>query len=1371
MSKGIRFASVGVLVFFLCFTTVIYYQGVDETFGYDNYNIGLTGDSSDFRSGYSYYDYYYGSESFYRSNFNYLIAGGYYTNGNWYGYYRGWMAVSIPDIDSRTYVYSASVSLRPSYIGTAQTVYLYILTFDPQSTSNGEDIYNGITNSYYIGSQYVSSTSSTYTFSISSTALSFLRSKLGSQDDYIFFGVRGSTNNGYLYFYSGSSSYLTINGDREAPNTPSPYSLGQYTTTPYVSLDWADVSDRPTAPNYGGVKYQVGAFSSSSMDSLIWTSDWTSTSKMDIYGLQEGTHYFRLKAKDAGGFETGWSSSYATTMIDRTPPTSIQFFDLPEYTNGTTVMVRWQHSFDGGSGIYDYMLESATSSDFSDYSTYLVTYPGNSRSITLSPGTKYYFQVRAQDRAGQYSIPSSVGYTTIDTDPPTIPILMKEPPYTKGDTNSFSWHPSIDEGVGVHHYKVQIATAENFLPASIVYDRDTDKTTMEFGSLQDNVKYYCRVQAVDSFHHDSSWSAVEWSVQDHKGPGEIGLIPLMEYLPEGPVHLEWEGAEDDGSGVAYYKVHWSTDATFTTDVHTMDRVLGQSFQIPDLDPDTTWYVKVVPYDSLDNPGTGETTFTTIDSLPPAQPVIDPLETFSGGRAKEISWSASTDALSGLDHYVLNVYTSPDRVGLAFTVHTTETSFDVPGLSDGTTYYYEVVALDRAGNEIYSALVHSTQDTAGPSTPSLVQMEEYLSTGLVRVEWGPSADENGEAVEYQVQWATDVLFTNSMMESPWLTGTNYVIHDATVDLGEGKAPLPDGHYYVRVRARDSFLQTSAWGNAMRIVVDTTPPDVPIPTPLPTYSGGTKVRVSWEGVTDPFGKDVEYQVQVLMNETDDTFMSTSWTKGTYADVNDLAPYSKYYFRIVARDHMGLVSDPSDPVSTTMDVDGPKVTLKGSGLFGMSDLYIAGDVFDSGCGVELVEISADGGQSWMGSILAAGKWSFAMSALPSGTETVLVRGHDKGGNIGVPAMAYIDDRAPVISITGPQENGRISGTVQITGSIDDQHLESYSISYQRSGGTAWVDIVPSQSASRLSGVLGTWSPANIPGGSYQLRITAVDALGQISEHTLNVTVAGANLNIDPAQITFSNHHPLPGDKVTVMVTISNFGDSPADGLTVTIYDGEKVISTETGVTVPANGIVVLTTELKVSGTHRITARATSDLYDSGMMSSPSVLEASEEEMVLEDFGGIFGLLALLLAIAAIVLVFVMRRDKEKKPKEPKEEKVEERVEKKDEEKKDEVQRAPPMDMPKTEPPKPVLPTAPISQKPQLPGTAIGGPPTPPIPPAVSGSQPPAQPPRGPLPQLKAAPATIAPAQLPQEEAKPTYTHPAKDGGAKPEVQLPDL
>ncbi|MBN1539797.1 MAG: hypothetical protein JW939_06605 [Candidatus Thermoplasmatota archaeon] len=1383
-----RFAALLVSSLMIMISLTVLGPTENDPKGYADYNFYAPGSSTDFLTGYAELEYYYGSSSFYYFTINNPVGGGYYYNSNIYGYYRGWMPMSISDIDSDSLIDRLYFKFTPSYIGASQTLYFYLLRYDPRDLSllnDGSKMYDYITSrSTFIGSTTVSS-QTTYTISITAgEAVDYIRSKIASEDDYIFFGFRGSSSSAYIQLYADSRSYITITGDMEAPETPSPLSLPAYTTTQHVPLDWADVSDRPAAPNHGGVKYKVGAFSSTSMDSMIWSSDWVSLSSMNVYGLQEGTHYFRLKAKDAGDFETGWSGSYATTMIDRTPPTTAQIFDLPEYTNGTALTLGWVSSADQGSGVKHYMVGSATMSDFSDQENRIINHPTVTTSYPLTPGKTKHFVLLTYDKAGLMSEFSQPGHTTCDIDPPTVPIMMNEPPYTRGGSNSFSWYPSLDEGVGLHHYKIQVATTESFQQASIVFDRDTDRTTMEFDTLEDNVKYYARVQAVDAFHHESAWSGVEWSIQDHRGPGDLGIVPLMEYLAEGPVHLEWEGSEDAGSGVAWYEVIWSTDATFTTDVHSRDHVLGQSFQITDLDPGTTWYIKVVPYDSLGNPGPGEITFTTIDPQPPEQPVIGPLEEYTGGRACEVSWSPSTDTLSGLDHYILNVYTSPDRVGLAFSVHTTENSFVVPGLSDGTTYYYEVAAIDRAGNEIRSTLVHSTQDCSGPSVPGLVPVSEYQTSGLVMIEWSPSSDEGGASVGYQVQWATDIFFTNSVMESPWLTDTHYEIHDTTsiTRAGTVKTPLPDGTYYIRSRSRDMFEQTSPWGNSVKIMIDTTPPDVPIVSPLPEYSGGSMMKISWEEVLDASGQNVEYQVRVSLNETGEPIMETPWTGSLNAYISDLEPYNTYYFRVVSRDRLGHVSGLSDVVNTTIDIDGPAITLQNMGLFGKADLSISGDVEDAGCGVELVELSYDGGQNWMECAYSGGKWSLMRSSLPPDTLEVLVRGQDKGGNVGSPVWAFIDEWAPIITLTHPPENARIGGPVQLTGGIADRHLGNYSISYQKVGTATWVEVVPSQSAGEFSGVLGTWDPSGLPGGAYRLRITAVDRLSQGSEMVLNVTLAGADLSIDPAQITFSDHHPLPGEKVTLLVTISNFGDSPAEDLTVAIYDNGELLHTQAGVTVKARSSMVITTEVKVSGTHRITARATSDLYDTGEMSAASVLKASEREMFLENMGGILGLIALILAIAAIVLILVLGGRKERKPEDEGEEKKEEPEENEEEEEqeKDDGEVISSPDITKNEPPEKQLPSAPTSQKPALPGIAIGTPLA--TYEAGAGQVPSLQPADlAAAPQLKPAPATMTP-----QEAPPKQDHvmdapssgpsgpssaPSTQEKEKPEVELPDI
>ncbi len=1212
---------------------------------------------SHYRCGFVVYSF---SSSTYMKNMHTNAYFG-YSGGNYY--YRGWIGIPVSALDDDVYLNSATLNLRIflSYGSSSTSCYISLLDVDPRTVS-AEGLYSAIRNDPWCGNTLVSISGGTsFSLTLSSSTRSVMMQKIADGDEYLFFGFYDSldTADTIYYVYSntgGYYSYLTLQVDQSAPNVPTPTSLNTYSSSSSVTVNCGAVSDNPTRGSYGGVEYQVGLSPSASATEPYTLYPWTSSLSTAVTGLGDGaTYYFKVRSKDGIGHTSSWSSPVSTT-IDLTPPTTPVVFDLPEYTNGTSTTIQWLKSSDSTSGVDEYTIAIATLPDFTDGINYFVTHPMASQPISMVSGTKYYITVVASDKLEHYSAWAPITHTTSDADPPTIPVMVNEPPYTKGDNNTFSWHPAVDEGVGVHHYKIQVATTEDFQGGTIVSDIDTDQTFAYFEGLDDDVKNYARVQAVDEFHYESDWSEEEWSIQDHRGPGELGLTPLMEYLPAGTVNIEWEGAEDNGSGVDHYKVMWSTNATFTTEVHSRDDVLGQSFQLTGLTPDTKWFIKVLSYDNLGNPGAEEVISTTIDATPPTLPVLEPLEEYSGGRTTTVSWSESTDGLSGLDHYVQNVYTSPDRVGLAFTVHTADLTFDVPGLSDGTTYYYEVIASDRAGNEIVSAMVHSMQDSTGPSIPNLVPIDEYQDGGIFKVEWGPSTDDNGGPVEYQVQWATDIMFSQNVMGSPWLTDTNYrvfdidtwLLADTRSDLPIYNYPLNDGIYYIRVRSRDDFEQLSGWGNSLRTIVDTTAPNVPVIIDLPEYSGGTDVRIGWEKVFDPEGTGIEYRVQVFENETGDPIRETSWVNGLSMDISDLTAYKTYYFKVEARDALGWVSAPSASTYTTMDIDGPKITLLSNGIFGPAETHIVGDAMDVGCGVDIVEFSVDGSLTWVEAEYAVDRWSFPKSSLPAGTKEVMVRGQDLGGNIGTSVIASIDEAPPVITVSYPTGGMTVTGVTSIIGSVIDDHLTSYSISYLKEGAEDWEAIVPTQPTGGVSGLLGTWAPDGLSGGEYTLKITAVDSLGLTTEETLNLTVAGANLNIDPSQITFSNHHPLPGDKVTVMVTTSNFGDSPAEGITLVIRDGDEIIHTQGDLVIPANGIFVVTTEITASGTHTITAQATSDLYDSGEMSQGAVLTVSEEEMILENAGGVLGLIALILAIIAILLILVFRGKKEKEPKE---------------------------------------------------------------------------------------------------------------------------
>jgi len=1338
--------------FLICLTIVLsafiaMVPTVEEGEGYDYTNIyGTT--SSDYIAGYIRQ-----SGTSHNKYSGYAISGHYYTY-----HYRGWFGISVESIDERSLISSAYAYFYPTNIFYSQNCYFYLLDFDPSQTANAQTIFDRIDDGYYLGFAYVSSYS-TISSSITGDALSYLKNRISEGTGYVFFGIIGTDTSTDYITWSYSNQYLRIYGDRSPPSTPSLSHFSQYQTASSMYVSCSSVSDQPSGTNYGNVRYQVGLFSSTSLDSLIRTSDWTSSTSTYINDMADGsTYYIRARAKDGGGWISDWSM-YGTTTVDMTPPTIPQIFDLPEYTDGTTVDLAWTPSSDYTSGLDHYQINYAPNPDFTGEMTEN-EYAFNYRAFAgLTSGTTYYFVLSAYDDAGLWSGFSSICHTTIDADPPSVPVMMKEPPFTPGDNNTFQWHPSIDDGVGVHHYKVQLSTTDEFLPADIVHDVNVDDTLVRFEGLSDMQRYYARVKAVDDFDHGSDWSEMEWSVQDHSGPGELGLEPLMEYMPEGDVPLVWEGSEDAGSGVGWYKVSWSQDPTFSTGVTERDHVLGQSFQVPDLEPGNTWYFKVTSYDLLGNAGEEETAVTTIDGEPPSQPLIDPIDAYSGGRTRDISWSGSTDALSGLDHYVVNVYTSADRVGLAFTVRTTGTEYTVPGLSDGTTYHYEVVAVDNAGNLIASPLIHSTQDTLGPSVPGIMLLNEMSSTGLIDVEWSASTDGSGGPVEYQVEWSADRLFSEEIQTSPWLDDNHYTVHDSGSPTRAELTPLQDGTYYIRVRSRDRFEQMSSYGATSMVVVDTTPPAAPVLDPIDEYSGATSLKITWAPVEDGASTEIEYQVRVYGNETGEPLMVSPWTTANEVVLTGLDGGTLYYMRLVAKDELGWESEPSEAVRTTIDITPPVLTVAKGGLFGLSDTDIRGTVSDGGCGVKRVELSHDTGLSWSQCSFSpeTGEWSFPKSALPAGVTSVLVRALDNGGNLAPSVPASLDNFAPSVAVGSPLGGSEVNGAVQITGSVTDANLDTYSVEYRMDGDEDWTAIVAGQRSGGASGLLATWVTSGLLSGAYTIRVGGVDSLGQSSYKTVNVTLVGAVLGLEPSQITFSNPRPVAGEKVKVMVTVSNYGDSPAEGVTVTVYDGGEEIDRFNEVVVPANGFITLTTEMTADGKHEITARATSDMYDTGEMVEGPIVETLEDELVLEDVGGLIGLIALLLALVALILAVVLglARRKEKPPIEEKEEEAEDEVkEEAEEEKKPPAPPAAPALQPATTEPqaKPELPSSPQSpqQREQLPppNVSLGSIPT-------QGSAP-TEPPQFRQPQLNAAPANEAPS--PEKAQGFTYMGPSR-------------
>ncbi|MEW5995814.1 MAG: hypothetical protein AB1744_15670, partial [Candidatus Zixiibacteriota bacterium] len=194
------------------------------------------------------------------------------------------------------------------------------------------------------------------------------------------------------------SQTWTIRVDTLDPSIPSILSPdnGVWTTaTP--NLDWENVAENSLPVTYYVTISDNQAFPYENENSGWITSDnWVVTP-----ALPDGTWYWRVKARDNAGNESGWSEN-RMIMADSTPPTQVSLF-TPENNLELpvgTVEFKWTGATDVGSGFARYWIQIDNEPDFS--SPFYHENPNvseNTYYFLLTTGM-YYWRVRAVDNVG-----------------------------------------------------------------------------------------------------------------------------------------------------------------------------------------------------------------------------------------------------------------------------------------------------------------------------------------------------------------------------------------------------------------------------------------------------------------------------------------------------------------------------------------------------------------------------------------------------------------------------------------------------------------------------------------------------------------------------------------------------------------------------------------------------------------------------------------------------------------------------------------------------------------------------------------------------------------------------------------------------------
>jgi PKD repeat protein len=134
---------------------------------------------------------------------------------------------------------------------------------------------------------------------------------------------------------------------------------------------------------------------------------------------------------------------------------------------------------------------------------------------------------------------------------------------------------------------------------------------------------------------------------------------------------------------------------------------------------------------------------------------------------------------------------------------------------------------------------------------------------------------------------------------------------------------EGTYSWMAYTTDSFgaQSTQLW----TFTVDMTPPDIPEFHPVPQFTAGNTITLSWDPVTDPGGSSVTYRVHANQDATftQPNLDDSGWKSATNHTFEDL-PATLVHYRLFVRDEAGNTVEATQTASSTQDDEAPKVFI---------------------------------------------------------------------------------------------------------------------------------------------------------------------------------------------------------------------------------------------------------------------------------------------------------------------------------------------------------------------------------------------------------------------------------------------------------------
>jgi type II secretory pathway pseudopilin PulG len=807
-----------------------------------------------------------------------------------------------------------------------------------------------------------------------------------------------------------------------------------------------------------------------------------------VTGLTNGDSYtFSVTATNASGTGPSSTPTSPITPAENVPGAPTNAVASARYQGA---LVTWSPpTSNGGAAITLYTVTAADSTNSANGGQVLTATTGSVVFTGLTNGDSYTFTATATNAIGTGPASSPTNAVTPVTTVPDAPTNVSAGVGNASSVVTYS-APSYTGGSGITSYTLQYAVSPytSWTPATTT-PPTCATTSCTVTGLTNGVTYEFEVAATNSTG-TGPWSSPSSPVTPITVPGAptgvVGSVADQSSV------ISWSApASNGGSAITLYTVtsNSTADATAhscTTSVSTTCTVTGLT------DGDAYTYTVT----ATNAAGTGNASAPSSSATPahvPGTPT-GPMATPSNASAT-LTWNApSSNGGNAITSYVIQYATSPYSTWTSASSTTpvtcTTTTCTVTGLANGTTYEFEVAALNAVGPGPWSVATTPVTPVTVPTAPT--NLTAVSANASASLSWNAPSSNGGESITSYIVQSSTAPYTN------WASATTSpVTCTATTCTATG---LANGTTYEFEVAALNGVGPGPWSAASSPTTPATTANAPTGLSVTSYEN-TKVPLSWTAPTSNGGASItsytiEQSVAPYTTWTPSTLSPGTCTT-TSCTVIGLTNGTTYEFEVAAVNSAGTGTY-SAPSPTALPSTVPTAPLSVQASLGnnSSEVSWSAPASNGGAPITLYTVTAsdhtspgNGGQSCTSSSLAP----CTVTGLTNGDTYSFVVTATNGSGVG-PVSAPSNSVVPIPVPSAPLNPLATPGNAQAT--------VTWSASSSNGGTpiTSYTVTATDQTTPANGGQTCTWSTGALTctltsltnGNSYTFTVTATNANG---------------------------------------------------------------------------------------------------------------------------------------------------------------------------------------------------------------------------------------------------------------------------------------